>query len=256
MANSHLSQISELSLFVLWSLGPRFGFRVSAPCQSLAGIWVGNPWPGGSTEKACLVHLSNPLTFLGALPGHRPTRSIPLPPRCSQTAGCSSAPHHSAHHHDRLVHAQSHLGTILAQVLFWFYSHPQALRCRHPLFQALAVLVQHLALTAMPALGTHHRCPHPRPLLVPGPRFMSSMGDDPQYSNLSKPHLNASAAPLHLKCLPLVTLSSSNSVSTQLPYLFLWTSLVIQWLRICLPMQGIWVRSLVREIRSYMPWGY
>ena len=69
----------------------------------------------------------------------------------------------------------------------------------------------------MPALRTHHRCPHPRPQLVPGPRFMSSLGDEPQYSNLSKPHLNASAAPLHLKCPPLVTPSSSNSVSTQLP---------------------------------------
>ena len=26
-----------------------------------------------------------------------------------------------------------------------------------------------------------------------------------------------------------------------------WASLVAQWLRICLPMQGTWVRSLVRE---------
>ena len=25
------------------------------------------------------------------------------------------------------------------------------------------------------------------------------------------------------------------------------TSLVVQWLRICLPMQGTWVRSLVQE---------
>lgn len=169
------------------------------------GIWVGNPWPGGSTDKACLVHLRNPLTFLGALPGHRSTCSIPLPPRCSQTVGCSSAPCHSAHHHDPLVRVQPHLGTLLAQVLFRFYSHAQPLRCRHPLFQALAVLAQHLALTAVPALRTHHRRPHPRPLLVPGLIFMSSMGDDPQHSNLSKPHLNASAAPLHLKCLPLVT---------------------------------------------------
>ena len=33
------------------------------------------------------------------------------------------------------------------------------------------------------------------------------------------------------------------------------TSLVVQWLRICLPKQGTWVQSLVRELRSHMPWG-
>ena len=31
------------------------------------------------------------------------------------------------------------------------------------------------------------------------------------------------------------------------------TSLVVQWLRICLAMQGTWVWSLVRELRSHMP---
>ena len=30
------------------------------------------------------------------------------------------------------------------------------------------------------------------------------------------------------------------------------TSLVIQWLKICLPMQGTWVRALVRELRSHI----
>ena len=29
--------------------------------------------------------------------------------------------------------------------------------------------------------------------------------------------------------------------------------LVVQWLRIRLPMQGTWVRSLVRELRCHMP---
>ena len=29
--------------------------------------------------------------------------------------------------------------------------------------------------------------------------------------------------------------------------LLYWTSLVVQWLRICLPMQGTWVQSLVQE---------
>ena len=33
------------------------------------------------------------------------------------------------------------------------------------------------------------------------------------------------------------------------------TSLVVQGLRILLPMQGAWVQSLVRELRSHMPWG-
>ena len=33
------------------------------------------------------------------------------------------------------------------------------------------------------------------------------------------------------------------------------TSLVAQWLRICLAMQRMWVQSLVGEVRSYMPQG-
>ena len=33
------------------------------------------------------------------------------------------------------------------------------------------------------------------------------------------------------------------------------TSLVIQWLRICLPMQGMWVLYLVMEPRFHMPLG-
>ena len=32
-------------------------------------------------------------------------------------------------------------------------------------------------------------------------------------------------------------------------------SLVVQWLRIRLPMQGTRVRSLVKELRSHMLWG-
>ena len=32
-----------------------------------------------------------------------------------------------------------------------------------------------------------------------------------------------------------------------------WTSLVAQWLRICLPMQGTWVQALVPE-DPHMPW--
>ena len=33
------------------------------------------------------------------------------------------------------------------------------------------------------------------------------------------------------------------------------TSLVVQWLRICLPMQGTQVQSQVGELRSHMPRG-
>ena len=33
------------------------------------------------------------------------------------------------------------------------------------------------------------------------------------------------------------------------------TSLAVQWLRLCLPMQGLWVRSLVGKLRSHMPCG-
>ena len=34
-----------------------------------------------------------------------------------------------------------------------------------------------------------------------------------------------------------------------------WTFLEVQWLGLGLPMQGAWVWSLVREVRSHMPWG-
>ena len=33
------------------------------------------------------------------------------------------------------------------------------------------------------------------------------------------------------------------------------TSLAVQELRLCLPMQGVWVQSLVRELRFHMPHG-
>ena len=33
------------------------------------------------------------------------------------------------------------------------------------------------------------------------------------------------------------------------------TSLEVQWLRLCLPMQGVKVQSLVGKLRSHMPWG-
>ena len=33
------------------------------------------------------------------------------------------------------------------------------------------------------------------------------------------------------------------------------TSLVIQWLRFHLPVQGFWVRSLIRELKTLHAWG-
>ena len=33
------------------------------------------------------------------------------------------------------------------------------------------------------------------------------------------------------------------------------TSLEVQWLRLSLPMQGVWVQSLARDLRSHMPHG-
>ena len=33
------------------------------------------------------------------------------------------------------------------------------------------------------------------------------------------------------------------------------TSLVVQWLRICRPMRGMWVQTLVGELKSHMPGG-
>ena len=32
-------------------------------------------------------------------------------------------------------------------------------------------------------------------------------------------------------------------------------SLVVQWLRLCLPMRGTQVQSLVLELGTHMPWG-
>ena len=33
------------------------------------------------------------------------------------------------------------------------------------------------------------------------------------------------------------------------------TSLIVQWLKLPLPMQGLWVQSLVREVISHIPCG-
>ena len=45
----------------------------------------------------------------------------------------------------------------------------------------------------------------------------------------------------------------ADAVGKTMPKTCLGISLVVQWLRICLPKQGTWVWSLVRELRSHKP---
>ena len=56
------------------------------------------------------------------------------------------------------------------------------------------------------------------------------------------------------RCLPMepISLTLSNVFHMLLLKWIVGTSLVFQWLRIHLPMQGTWVRSLVGELRSHM----
>ena len=59
----------------------------------------------------------------------------------------------------------------------------------------------------------------------------------------------------HFSCLlrgETQTVSSSCPHLVQLQKLKAGTSLVVQWLKLQLPMQGAWVQSLVRELRSHM----
>ena len=46
---------------------------------------------------------------------------------------------------------------------------------------------------------------------------------------------------------------STSYISKMLKKKLLGTSLVVQWLRLCLPPQGVQVQYLVRELNSYMP---
>ena len=59
----------------------------------------------------------------------------------------------------------------------------------------------------------------------------------------------------HFSCLlrgETQTLSTSCPRLVQLQKLKAGTSLVVQWLKLQLPMQGAWVQSLARELRSHM----
>ena len=52
--------------------------------------------------------------------------------------------------------------------------------------------------------------------------------------------------------LPDAATSSRDNRAEWLRILSRWTSVVVQWLRIFLPMQGTWVQSLVGELRSHV----
>ena len=53
--------------------------------------------------------------------------------------------------------------------------------------------------------------------------------------------------------LDSISKSRDITLSTKVCLVKAMVSLLIQWLRLCLPMQRVLVQSLVREIRSYMP---
>ena len=52
---------------------------------------------------------------------------------------------------------------------------------------------------------------------------------------------------LQFRVLPIFTIKNNTEMIR--------TSLVIKWLRICLPASGMWVQSLVKELRGHMPQG-
>ena len=55
--------------------------------------------------------------------------------------------------------------------------------------------------------------------------------------------------------VPTFSIRTLNILTSYFKFLVRGTSLVVQWLRIHLPMQGTWVQSLVKKLRSHMPWG-
>ena len=63
------------------------------------------------------------------------------------------------------------------------------------------------------------------------------------------------ALPLPLSPLPPLSGPSPRALETLLKIsLPSGASLVIHWLRLCLPMQGAWVPTWARKLRSHMPW--
>ena len=59
----------------------------------------------------------------------------------------------------------------------------------------------------------------------------------------------------HILTARVLNDSGQSKTLTLKEYLLLRTSLVVQWLRLHLPVQGSVVQSLIRELRSYMTWG-
>ena len=58
-------------------------------------------------------------------------------------------------------------------------------------------------------------------------------------------------------CMPSVLPSACSTLAPNFALSFFKSaaSLVVQWLRLCLPAQGVCIPSLVRELRSHMPRG-
>ena len=59
----------------------------------------------------------------------------------------------------------------------------------------------------------------------------------------------------HILSAEVLNNSGQSKILTLKEYLLLRTSLVVQWLRFHLPVQGSMVHSLIRELRSHMTWG-
>ena len=59
----------------------------------------------------------------------------------------------------------------------------------------------------------------------------------------------------HILSAEVLNNSGQSKIVTLKEYVLFRTSLVVQWLRLHLPVQGSMVQSLIRELRSHMTWG-
>ena len=102
------------------------------------------------------------------------------------------------------------------------------------------------------AAATHHTS-HPPPGVAPwGVMGWEAQDAGPRWvRRISKGYFNKLRLCIHRKALNSLTWDIWVSLIRD----NLGTTLLIQWLRICLPMQGTQVWSLVWELRSHMPRG-
>ena len=93
------------------------------------------------------------------------------------------------------------------------------------------------------------------------PNILHWQEDSSLLSHLGSPHLGVEVFIFYLSpssngfLLLLLTVvhSFSPAPSKSLCKSTSETSLAVQWLRFCLPKEGLWVWSLVRQLRSHMP---